>query len=94
MAKRKNGMPRSVAFGIGRPVTAEDLDVEKQEKAARKARIEYVNSCAFGGPRPSGLPPVSPFLDYNWDTAARKYIETGDESLKSQFPGPRKEQSK
>lgn len=70
------------------------LSKKKQEKAALKKRIEYVNSCAFGGGRPSGLLPASPFLDYNWDTAARKYIETGDESLKSQFPGPRQEQNK
>lgn len=34
MAKRKNGMPRSVAFSIGRPMTAEDLKVEEQRKKA------------------------------------------------------------
>lgn len=34
MAKRKNGMPRSLAFGIGRPMTAEDLDAEKRRKKA------------------------------------------------------------
>lgn len=47
------------------------------------AREQYVLSAAFT------TSPVTPFLDTNWDAAARKYIESGDEALKVTFPCPR-----
>ena len=53
----------------------------------RAAREQYVLSAAVTRST------VTPFLDTNWDAAARKYIETGDESLKEQFPKPRKDEA-
>lgn len=55
--------------------------------AERAAREQYVLSAAFTSNT------VNPFLDTNWDAAARKYIETGDESLKADFPRPRQDAS-
>jgi hypothetical protein len=49
----------------------------------RARRFVYVKNC---GARNL----VSPFLDANWDHAALMYIETGDESLKKDFPLPKK----
>lgn len=60
------------------------LSKKKQDKLAREARVEYVKSAAYGS-----LSIASPFMDANWDAAAMKYIETGDESLKTLFPSPR-----
>lgn len=61
------------------------LSRKKKEKAERKAREMYVLSCSYTHSL------SSPFLDANWDSAAKKYIETGEPSLKGDFPGPRKE---
>lgn len=51
--------------------------------AERAAREQYVLAAAVTKST------VNPFLDTNWDDAARKYIETGDEALKADFPRPR-----
>jgi hypothetical protein len=59
------------------------LSKKKQEQLARRARMDYVKSCSYGGHI------STPFGDANWDSAAAKYIETGDESLKDRFPRPR-----
>lgn len=55
------------------------LSKKKQEKAERQQRIDYVLSVSITNHL------VSPFMDANEDSAARRYIETGDESLKKQF---------
>lgn len=57
---------------------------EKKEKKAQRERYEYVLSAAFD----KGKSLISPFLDVDWDNAARLYIQTGDESLKDEFPKP------
>lgn len=61
------------------------LTMQKRAKIARSKRIAYVASCSF-----TGWKKGSPFLDANWDRAAEQFIETGDESLKNKFPGPRR----
>lgn len=59
------------------------LSKKKQELLARNERIKYVESCSYRGSA------FIPFGEANWDAAAAKYIETGDESLKARFPRPR-----
>lgn len=56
------------------------LSKKKQTKMARKKRENFVLSVAIT------QSPSAPFMDANWDDAARRYIETGDESLKELFP--------
>jgi hypothetical protein len=60
------------------------LSKKKQEKMARSKREAYVRSV---GIRDSVH---IPFSETNWDIAAQKYIETGDESLKADFPSIRR----
>ena len=55
--------------------------------ADRAAREQYVLEAAFTRST------VTPFLDTNWDAAARQYIDTGNESLKNDFPRPRQDAS-
>ena len=56
------------------------LSKKKQEKAAKAKRIQYVVDRSYNGSA------TNPFLDANWNNAARRYIETGDETLKEHFP--------
>ena len=56
-------------------------------KAERAVREQYVLAAG------NGRSTTNPFLDANWDEAARKYIETGDEALKAEFPRPRQDAS-
>lgn len=56
------------------------LSKSKLAKIKKEKRVEYVRSVAITDY------PHSPFLDHNWNEAALKYIETGDETLKLQFP--------
>lgn len=63
------------------------LSAKKKSKIemtkVREEREAYIRSCAIRNNM------NSPFGDANWDEAARKYLETGDEKLKTQFPLPR-----
>lgn len=61
------------------------LSQKKQAKLERQKREEYVKSCSYRNST------FIPFGDTNWDIAANKYIETGDEALKKEFPSPREE---
>jgi hypothetical protein len=60
------------------------LSAKKKLKLKRQKREEYVRSCSYSGRA------VMPFGDTHWDAAAAKYIETGNEELKHEFPGPRR----
>lgn len=52
----------------------------KLARIQKAKRVEYVYDRSITGNT------HNPFLDHNWNEAARKFIETGEESLKLQFP--------
>lgn len=56
------------------------LSKAKLAKIQKAKREEYVYDRSITGNT------HNPFLDANWNEAARKYIETGEESLRLKFP--------
>lgn len=56
------------------------LSKAKLAKIQKEKREEYVYDVSITGNT------HNPFLDHHWNEAARKYIETGEESLRLLFP--------